>query len=81
MGTGRERSVRHTHLFSLISRSLYNVVPKMVHKSGLIDKPEEELRQLLRIWLKLNENKQPYKTFRHERYLKEMIRFSRLPDL
>ena len=71
----------HFDIALLMSRSLYTVVPVQIHKTGLVDKPDAELRQLLRIWLKLNENKHPNQSFRHEQYLSEMIRYSRLPDL
>ena len=51
------------------------------NKTGLTEKPPEECVNLLRYWLRLNENKHPETEFRHETYLKEMIRWSRLPDL
>ena len=63
------------------SRAMYDVVPPWEDRTGLKPKTEPELVNLLRYWLKLNENKHPDKEFRHEFYLKEMIRWSRLPDL
>jgi hypothetical protein len=62
-------------------RSLYTVVPKEFDKTGLTEKSPEDIIQLMRFWLKLNENKHPERPFRHEIYLKEMIRYGRLPDL
>lgn len=62
-------------------RSLYNVVPTAIDKTGLVEKSPQEIFKLMIFWLKLNENKHPDRTFAHEPYLSEMIRFSRLPDL
>lgn len=65
----------------LTGRSLYNIVPSMVDKTGLVEKEPQEIYKLMIYWLKLNDNKHPDRGFAHETYLKEMIRFSRLPDL
>lgn len=62
-------------------RSLYNAVPLSADKTGLQEKSPNEIYKLMIYWLKLNDNKHPDRTFAHEDYLKEMIRFSRLPDL
>lgn len=62
-------------------RSIHTVVPKELDKTGLIEKSPEEINKLLRYWLKLNENKYPGRRFTHEPYLREMIRFGRLPNL
>ena len=62
-------------------RSMYDTVPLNEDRTGLKPKTEKEIVNLLRYWLKLNEHKHPDREFRHEVYLKEMIRWSRLPDL
>jgi hypothetical protein len=60
---------------------MYDVVSFFEDSTELKPKPEQELINMLRYWLKLNDNKHPDREFRHEVYLKEMIRWSRLPDL
>ena len=65
----------------IMCRAMYNVVPPTEDLTELEPKSEQELVNLLRYWLKLNNNKHPDREFRHEVYLKEMIRWSRLPDL
>ena len=62
-------------------RAMYDVVSFFEDSTELKPKPEQELINMLRYWLKLNDNKHPDREFRHEVYLKEMIRWSRLPDL
>ena len=59
-------------------RSLYDTLPTEVDKTGLVEKSPQEIYKLLIFWLKLNSNKHPHRSFAHEPYLKEMIRFSRL---
>lgn len=56
-------------------------MPKELDKTGLIEKSPEDIYKLMKYWLKLNENKHPERGFSHEPYLKEMIRWRRLPDL
>ena len=65
----------------IMCRAMYNVVPPTEDLTELEPKSEQELVNLLRYWLKLNNNKHPDREFRHEVYLKQMIRWSRLPDL
>ena len=62
-------------------RAMYDVVSYWEDSTELKQKSEQELVNMLRYWLKLNDNKHPDREFRHEVYLKEMIRWSRLPDL
>jgi len=65
----------------VMCRAMYDVVSFFEDSTELKPKPEQELINMLRYWLKLNDNKHPDREFRHEVYLKEMIRWSRLPDL
>jgi hypothetical protein len=65
----------------VICRAMYDVVSFFEDSTELKPKSEQELINILRYWLKLNDNKHPDREFRHEVYLKEMIRWSRLPDL
>jgi len=65
----------------VICRAMYDVVSFFEDSTELKPKPEQELINMLKYWLKLNDNKHPDREFRHEVYLKEMIRWSRLPDL
>ena len=60
---------------------MFNPVPQTYDRTGLQEKPPKEMYRLLMYWLKLNENKRPNRSFAHEPYLKEMIRYSRVPDL
>ena len=62
-------------------RAMYDVVSYWEDSTELKQKSEQELVNMLRYWLKLNENKYPGRRFTHEPYLREMIRFGRLPDL
>jgi len=67
--------------FDLICSSIFNIAPAGFDNTGLIDKRPEELYKLLVAWLTLNNNKHPKKSFSHEMYLKEMIRFGRISEL
>lgn len=67
--------------FEVMARSMYDLTSPLKDKTGLKPKSQEECINMLKYWLKLNDHKHPDRDFRHEVYLKEMIRWSRLPDL